>query len=275
MNRQQRRALERQGIEIPPQVMEAPKGKVWYAVIHGDFTDNSFAWSLKTLEDYDRSREHHLGGYGHMYSGPLLSHARNQMVEEFLKSDAKWMWCLDDDMVFRPDLLEQLMSVADDTKPIVSGLYFGGGKSAIIAPHVFVVGKNEEGYLVTERRADYPKDRPFEADGVGAGCLLIHRRVLEVMGDTMRPITAYPFFAETELQIGEAERMGVGEDITFCLRARKCGFPIWVDPRPWLGHSKRYTIDRDVYEAQLTALALVGETEVGRNHLEKLGVVVT
>lgn len=279
MNRAERRRAERDGRPAALPVRHAPKGGVHYAVIHGDYTDNAFTWSLRALEGFDRTNHGYIVDYSHMYSGPLLSHARNQMVQAFLDGPCEWWFTLDDDMIFQPDALAQLMRIADPVeKPIVSGLYFGGGKSALISPHVFVVEHDAEGNPYTVKRTGFPLDQPFDCDAVGAGFMVVHRSVLERMGEVMKPITAYPWFQETEMALvnedGELERHGVGEDVTFCIRARKLGFSVWVEPRMYLGHSKRYTIDRQVYEAQRQALETLGESEVGKQHLRKLGVMV-
>ena len=280
MNRAERRRARRDGrpVTVLPE-RPAPKGGVHYAVIHGDYTDNAFNWSLRALEHFDRDHQGYIRDYSHMYSGPLLSHARNQMVQAFLDGTCEWFFTMDDDMVFGPDALARLMDLADPVeRPIVSGLYFGGGKSALITPHVFVVEQDADGNRYTAKRTGFPWDQPFDCDAVGAGFMVVHRTVLERMGEVMKPVTAYPWFQETEMLVanddGTRTRMGVGEDVTFCIRARMLGASIWVDPRMYLGHSKRYTIDRQVYEAQLHALETLGETEVGRRHLQKLGMAV-
>ncbi|MBM4407835.1 MAG: glycosyltransferase family 2 protein [Chloroflexi bacterium] len=284
MNRAQRRRAQRDGValaDLPAHTQSLskwrPKGGVHYSVIHGTMTDNAFNWSLRALEGHDRANHQHIVTYSHMDSGPLLSHARNQMVQAFLAGDCEWWFTMDDDMIFHPDALDQLMALADaDERPIVSGLYFGGGRSALITPHIFVIAQDSEGNYFTEKRTGFPWDMPFDCDAVGAGFMLVHRSVLERMGEVYVPKTAYPWFQETEVSFvddgGTRHHMGIGEDVTFCIRARTLGYRIWVDPRIYLGHSKRYTIDRTVYEAQQKALVELGEDEVGRAHLRQLGV---
>ena len=42
---------------------------------------------------------------------------------------------------------------------------------------------------------------------------------------------------------------GVGEDLSFCWRARQCGYNIVVDPEVELGHIGHITVNRKFYES--------------------------
>jgi hypothetical protein len=55
----------------------------------------------------------------------------------------------------------------------------------------------------------------------------------------------YPWFQETELG---GERCG--EDVTFCLRAARCGFPIYVHTGVPVGHQKTQVLNIDAYREQ-------------------------
>jgi hypothetical protein len=66
-----------------------------------------------------------------------------------------------------------------------------------------------------------PPDSLVEVDFVGAGCLLIHRRVLEQLPK--------PWF---EWEIGKEVEKGRGalsEDFSFCLRAKRARFKVHLD----------------------------------------------
>ena len=211
--------------------------------------------SLRTLERHDRFHHQYVTGDIDVFSGPLLSTARNDAVEHFLDTEHDWLWCHDDDMVFHPDTLDRMMDLADvDERPIIGSVYYGGGIGVVVRPHVFLVFTDEDGHPYTEIRDEFPRDKPFEVDACGAGGLLVHRRVLEAVGEKWSPYTAYPWFAETE-----AHKRKFGEDVSFCIRARGCGFPIWMDPTIWWGHVKRVIIDAASYDAQQ---ALVKEISV-------------
>jgi GT2 family glycosyltransferase len=69
------------------------------------------------------------------------------------------------------------------------------------------------------------KDDLVECDGVGGGCLLVHRQVL----DAIEP----PWF---EYNKGTF----VGEDFYFCRKAQEAGFKIYADPSVLVGHYSEY-----------------------------------
>jgi hypothetical protein len=69
-----------------------------------------------------------------------------------------------------------------------------------------------------------------EVDATGCHCLLVHRSVFE----TIQSEHPYRWFREDLI----AEDTISGEDIWFCIEARKAGFPLFVDTRLESGHVK-------------------------------------
>lgn len=76
---------------------------------------------------------------------------------------------------------------------------------------------------------------PFTVDYTGFGWVMVAHGVFENM--------EYPWFAP-KMQVfesGEVQDM-CGEDVSFCLDAKKMGYEIWCDPRIRVGHEKLRTI---------------------------------
>ncbi len=71
------------------------------------------------------------------------------------------------------------------------------------------------------------KDDLIECDGVGCGCLLIHRSVFE----KIKP----PYFVMNQGKYG-------GEDFYFCRKAKRAGFKIYADPGVLCGHKPKQLI---------------------------------
>ena len=42
---------------------------------------------------------------------------------------------------------------------------------------------------------------------------------------------------------------GYGEDLSFCIRARGCGFDIWADPKIQVGHKASTIVTDKTFEA--------------------------
>jgi len=190
-------------------------------------------------------------------SGANITNARNEACEAFLDRlpGYDWLCFIDTDMVFdgrqgRADatLIDRLVKSAHPTKrPILGALCFSWQEGQYAAPTLYVLrGDGKVGRLL-----DYPRRQLVEVDATGAGCLLIHRSVLEKMRAERTWAAAYPWFQETN--IGD---LPVGEDVTFCVRARSLGFPIFVDTSIVVGHEKTVIVDENVFEAQQAARVL-------------------
>lgn len=189
------------------------------------------------------------GGRLGMQSSANISTARNDIVRHFLGRDAEWLWMVDTDMVFDPDTLERLVAAADpDTAPIVGGLCFGI-EDGILFPTLYDIG-GDENEIEFLRYNIWPPDQLMPVFGTGAACLLIHRRVLEVV-QAKAFSTVHPWFQEREV-MGKA----VGEDLTFCMRAQIAGFPVQVHTGIKIGHVKSHVLIAAQYEAQQQMLRM-------------------
>lgn len=205
--------------------------------LSGGDTRIEFTQSLGAMTAYSIQKGVPLVGALPHVSGPRIAAGRNHMVEAFLNTPADWLFMVDDDMTFDRDVLERFLKVADpDTRPIVGGLAFATGRDGIF-PTLFKLDPTING---PTRFDAWPLDELVEVDGTGAACLFIHRSVFEKMAE-VHP-KPWQWFQETTL--GE---QSVGEDMTFCLRARALGIPIFVDTSIKFGHVKPRIINEDEY----------------------------
>lgn len=200
-------------------------------------------------------------------SSPRIASTRNQIVNAFLKhpSAPEWLWMLDADMVFTPDTLLALLDVADPTeRPIVGGLYFGGRIDGKITPHAYVLSGDGGGLSSVQGVGAPGQWGPIiRVHGTGAGCLLMHRSVLEAIGAKYRS-TGFPWFAETG-QGGEE----YGEDITFCLRAHALDIPIHVHTGVILGHVKTGIVDEQSYLDYLDRRERIGDEGIDKEFIDR------
>jgi hypothetical protein len=95
---------------------------------------------------------------------------RNQVVEQFEKSNADYLFFVDDDTVFPKGALSHLISLG---KLFVSGLYFLPAEP--YNPIAYM--KNVDGFY--QPIWDYAKGTLRKVDSVGMGCAMIHRSVFE------------------------------------------------------------------------------------------------
>ena len=170
------------------------------------------AMILKTREKYPNIK------FATMTSGNTYVHqSRQDMTDRFLETDADYMLWIDDDNIPPEDGLIRLI---ENKKDIIGGLYFK--RRPPYEPLIMM--KRRQG-IGSERRADiYRKNtsKPFKVHSTGFGFILIKREVLEMM----RAMRVAHF----------SMKVGLGEDIWFCVQAQGAGFDIWIDPNVEVGH---------------------------------------
>jgi hypothetical protein len=147
------------------------------------------------------------------------------------------MW-IDSDIVFTQ---KQFMELLDMNKDIASGWYAQPGTcpdGSSPTPVVETMANdffNKYGafeFLSSKNMED--KQKPFTADYIGFGWVLIKKGVFEKL--------EYPWFAPRMQYMDNGIQDLCSEDVAFCLDAKNAGFEIWVDPKCRVGHEKTLVI---------------------------------
>lgn len=163
--------------------------------------------------------------------GSLIYTSRNNLATMAIKKEMDYVLWLDSDMVFSPDVLKELLEDREKGD-IISGIYYR--RVAPFKPVLFSKLNIDENGCEWEDYNNYPEDDVFEVEGCGFGCVLTPVQVLfDVLakyGDMFAPIG------------------GVGEDLSFCWRARQCGYKIVADPKIQCGHVGHYVVDKEFYD---------------------------
>ncbi len=193
-------------------------------------------------------------------SGAVIARGRNQVVREFLKLDADWLWMIDTDMTWEPDVLERLIEAAHPTlRPIVGGLCFAYMRQETrkFWPTLYAWVPGTERL---RRLNKYPLDTLIPVAATGAACLLVHRSVLVEMATRWPP--PRPWFDETPFYDTDTDGNAIlasgdeySEDISFCLRAQAAGFPIHVHTGIRCGHVKSFEVDETLFLQEAAILA--------------------
>jgi hypothetical protein len=159
-------------------------------------------------------------------NGPLEA-LRNNITETALRTNCTHIIQCDADMQYPEETFPRLMALCNESRPIVGALCFRR-----YPPFTPVLMKGELGYY--EPIWDWKKDELLEVDATGTGCLMVHASVFKAM--------PRPWF-----EFGEFEGRTVGEDIGFCAKARKLGFPIYVDTGLEVAHLTTMSITEGTY----------------------------
>jgi hypothetical protein len=202
--------------------------------------------------------------------GSQLPLQRNKCLQLM---DGEWIVFIDDDMVWGADAVGRLVSSYQMLKegiktPImVSGMCTR--RYPPYQPTLFRARDMHEGpfdWIESWQDQDY-----VEVDATGCAFLLIETGVLEAIIDGPWPsmeerltLKPWPFFEW---------RGSIGEDLRFCLDARRAGVRIFVDTRIPVGHVGERVFDiRDFYHE--LSHRTPEETEGRREHLEAIGLEV-
>ena len=182
------------------------------------------------------------GGHFPTVSGANIVNARNLAVRTFLDGhDADWLFTVDTDEAFAPDTVDRLVEAAHpQTRPIVGGLYYGiwhGSGQPVQFPQMFEWVDDPPG---VSRIESWPPGQIIPVGATGAGCMLIHRRVLQAMRSAHPE--PWPWYAESVL-----DGQPISEDITFCMRAGALGFPIFVHTGVEAAHQKPSLLTSHTY----------------------------
>lgn len=166
--------------------------------------------------------------------GSLIYTSRNNLALQAFKIESDYMLWLDSDMVFQQDLLINMKQTMDEKGlDFLTGLYFR--RVPPFTPVLFdQLDIDEEGACTWTDYKDVPEGL-FKVGGCGFGAVLIKTDVLfEVQskyGGMFNPIA------------------NMGEDLSFCWRARQCGYDIWCDPSMILGHVGYSVITDKFYQS--------------------------
>lgn len=181
-----------------------------------------------------------------VHSGPQLHHGRNELTKAFLEqTKAKWLLCLDSDMVFDADhVVEMLRTVRDHPQvKILGGLTWicqdpRPGPENMKSNLWSHVGKPEDATVGAVTK--FPMNALVTVAATGAACLLIHREVFEKVG-ALTPKPQWWNHLQMEMPNGDVDMLG--EDISFCVKARDCEYEIFVHTGIEFGHTKRLVLD--------------------------------
>lgn len=204
--------------------------KVLIAVPCMDQLPAQFAHSLATLTSYGIEGVS-ISVYFNL--GSLVYTSRNEIAKRALLDEADLVMWFDSDMVFNPDTLQKLIALIDEGHDMVTGIYYR--RTPPFTPTIFKTMDIDEpaGAAKWTEFEEIPEE-PFEVAACGFGCVLMRSEIF---------VSVFAKFGNMFSPIGN-----VGEDISFCWRARECGYKIFADPSISLGHVGHTIITKDFYK---------------------------
>jgi len=169
-----------------------------------------------------------------LFESCLVHQARNKILLD-CKDD--YLLFIDTDLAFPADSLTKLLA---QDKDIIGGLYYSRK-----APHLPLAFKLKDGKY--HNIMEIP-DEPFQCDSVATGFMLIKKKVIEKFREQLKLKMENPFDF-----IRRDKDFELGEDMSFCKRAKDLGFEIWCDPTIKLLHCSKTYACKELFESYVEA----------------------
>lgn len=186
-------------------------------------------------------RQSELGIGVALYESCLVHVGRNTIAGN-IRTD--YLLFVDSDIEFPAWGLERLIS---HNKDIVGGMYFK--KAAPHFPLVYEFNKKTWSHSCIKN----PPTELCEVDGMGTGFMLIKKEVLVKLFE--KKWVAKNGFPFNFMQ--KPDGNDIGEDLAFCVRAKKAGYKIWCDPSIPLYHIGESHNSYDNYYEEMKKTAIV------------------
>jgi len=179
------------------------KKKIFLAILNQGAIKTDLAKIINYIQQND--------SYEIMVSFPAakpITNNRNTIAQKFLAmKDCDYLMMIDSDIIPTPDIL----NLVDFQKDIITPLMFVKQKETLIPLYL---RRNPDG--IYDAGNYFEESGLQEVDAAGTGCIIIRREVLEKIEHPFR---------------NEYDRDGIkrlGQDFSFCERAKKLGYKTWV-----------------------------------------------
>ena len=224
---------------------------VFAAYLHPNHISASFHKSITDLRVHDMTTSQHIVGWGAVRSsGYGIPEARNTVADHVMKEKRfEWLFFVDADMGFKPDVLDRLLEHADpETRPVVGGLCFAyqeqgfdgyNGSRAEPRPTIY-------DWVVDDfkGRVHYPVNQLIQSAATGTALLLIHRSVIEKIHGEYGA-NWFDRLPRKKKSVGDGP---MGEDISFFVRCNALEIPTYVHTGIKASHHKElWVADTDFW----------------------------
>jgi hypothetical protein len=181
----------------------------------------------------------------HVSGCSIITMARNMLVDQFLKSDCTELLFIDSDVIATADDILRLMAQSGD-KDVTAGSYPRRAKDKKFFMDLYFDENNElvfDGAMMQIQR-------------VGTGFMLIRRHVIETIAEKSQKYLGQDGIGQVAnvFEFTMLDGKFVGEDYSFCDKARAEGFKVWLDVEISLPHVGQEEFTNDFYQEVLTPL---------------------
>lgn len=178
----------------------------------------------------------------HLIGSSLIYDARDKIIEFAKTEKADWIMYIDSDMVIPNDALVKFTSAkldGIDQLEMLSGMCFK--RTYPFQPCFYTTARIDKDTKkpVLESPIDFPEKGLIECEGFGMACAFIRMSAIEKIEKTLKEKNQevdyfFPF-------------RGIGEDLSFCLRARMAGVRMFTDLSINVGHVATMVVQKEEF----------------------------
>jgi hypothetical protein len=168
----------------------------------------------------------------HLIGSCLVYDAREKIIQFCENENADWLLFLDSDMVIPADALLKFVNCKLDGNKldVVGGICFK--RIPPFQPCFYTKARinPETKKPLLESPIDFPDTGLLEVEGIGMACTFIRKNAWQAMKKKHEQLF-FPYF-------------GIGEDLSFCIRARMTGIKMFADLSVNVGHIGHVQFDK-------------------------------
>ncbi len=198
----------------------------------------------------------------HKAIGSIIWENRNKIIRDAIEIEAPYIFFMDTDMVFPPDIIQRLML---HNKPVVSTMAFN--KTPPFAPNFYKRVASDGWIPITK----FKKGEMIQVDCVGGAMMLVQTDAVAKIDPpwfSAPPMAWHVIWEEVQKLWDTKEdqkqiveniinlwrkhghlQNSIGEDYFFSEILRRAGVPIWVDTSISIGHVGDYMFSYDDFAA--------------------------
>ena len=180
--------------------------------------------------------------------GIYLPLNRNIVGMEFLSCNIEYLLSIDTDIMFEPEHVYRLLDTMDSEHQIVSGFYY----SLTDEGQVHSAAWNFETPRLVADQTPRKIERLQELASCGFGFCMIHRSVFQRIQENWPKEDPWKWFGHDLVPLAEQGQYGrLGEDVSFCMRARELGIKTWGFGEVFVSHVKTCYLTPELYQRLL------------------------
>lgn len=182
--------------------------------------------------------------------GSYIYQQRQDLLDGWIESGGDWLLWVDSDIVLSPEAFDKVWEAADEeTRPIVSGICMVSmnPNTPLMMPNPCIYRSSKLPHTFDPVHP-LPPEQVIQIDAAGFGFLLMHKSIIPKLKEKYTNGILFDVFFDES-------RNHIGEDISFSLKCKEVGIPMYAHTGAFAPHIKRFVMDINYYNAWWSTIA--------------------